>query len=320
MARPVNAFAIIALLALAGLGGGWLMYTGLSKQKLTPVVPQISKEDKNFYAELDGMAGRKTVASITAYIYDRMRQDPRLLAVALDWARDNSTGKWAQTDVNAFYFLLYSDLAFLAAQAFKVQGIESTYQDLSKTAFAGLLTFDLLSATDALRCADNTVREVRAPLVTPRYILLDSVFDMMSENEAQDLFGAILRAESTKAARAPNRELCASGSDGKIALLQHPGTKQEKIDMPEAPGTTRTILIAPEGFSYEPEYIAPDKWLPLRERMQAAVRDSWHQRQMNHAALKAALELKAAEEAPQPPQDTPAPHTEEKGEAPAKNE
>ena len=302
--RPFVVFAVVAALALAGLGGGWLLYSMMLKAKNAPqqITMGIPEEDKVFYAELDDMAGKQTAAAVSAYITERTRKEPRLTAAALDWARDNSIGQSDPQRLNAFYFMLYSDLAYLAAQAFKLQGMASTYQDLSKTAFASLLTFDLLTATDALRCEDKTARELRAPLVKPRYIMLDYVFDLMSYGDMQILFSAVLRSENAMDNRAPNRELCAGGSEGKLAMLEHPGTRQEKVEIPDQPGTMRTILIPPEGHHYEPKLVTQTEWLAAREKMQNAVRDSWYQRQMNYANRLAA-EQRQKEEREKPAQE-----------------
>lgn len=293
--RPLVVFAVIAALALAGLAGGWLLYSVMIKTKSAPqqITMGIPEEDKAFYAELDDMAAKQTAAAVSAYISERTRKEPRLMAAALDWARDNSVGQSNQQRLNGFYFMLYSDLAYLAAQAFKLQGMDSTYKDLSKTAFASLLTFDLLTATDALRCTDKTARELRAPLVKPRYIMLDYVFDLMTYEEMQKLFMAILRSESALGNRAPNRELCAGGSEGKLAMMNHPGTRQEKVEIPEQPGTMRTILVPPEDYHYEPGLISQIEWLGAREKMQHAVRDSWYQRQINYANRLAAEKRRA---------------------------
>ena len=302
--RPLVVLAIVGALALAGLGGGWLLYSAMQKTKgaaqhLTHTIPE---EDKKFYADLDVMASKQTAAAVSAYITERTRQEPRLMAAALDWARDNSIGQSIPDRLNGFYFMLYSDLSYLAAQAFKLQGMNSTYEDLSKTAFASLLTFDLLTATDALRCADKTTRDLRAPLVKPRYIMLDYVFGLMTDEQVQTLFTAILRSENAMANRAPNRELCASGSDGKLAMMEHPGTRQEKVEIPDQPGTMRTILIPPADYKYEPSLVTQSEWLAAREKMQIAVRDSWYQRQANYAnrvadaqRIKEELEKAAAE-------------------------
>lgn len=309
VSRPIVVFAVIAALATVGLCGGWLLYSAMVKTKNAPqqILQGIPEQDKEFYAELNRMAEKETAAAVSAYITERTRQEPRLMAAALDWAADNSVGQQDQQKLNAFYFMLYSDLAYLAAQAFKLQGMESTYQDLSKTAFASLLTFDLLTATDALRCTDKTARELRAPLVKPRYIMLDYVFDLMTYEQMQKLFMAILRSESALGNRAPNRELCAGGSEGKLAMLEAPGTRQEKVEIPDQPGTMRTILIPAEDYHYEPGLITQVEWLGAREKMQNAVRDSWFQRQINYANRLAAE--KRREEARQKgePAEQPAP-------------
>lgn len=294
--RPFIVFLMIMLLAVAGIGAGWFLFSMLKKEP-PQIAVGIPEEDKQFYAELDTMAATKTAAAVSAYITERTRKEPRLMAVALDWARDNSAGQEDLQKINGFYFMLYSDLAYLAAQAFKIQGLHDNYVDLSKTAFASLLTFDLLTATDALRCVDRTTREVRAPLVAPRYIMLDYVFDLMTYEEMQKLFMAILRSESSMGSRGPNRELCASGSEGKLHMLSHPGTRQEKVEMPDQPGTMRTILVPAEDYHYEPEYITQDEWLGARETMQNAVRDSWFQRQINYATRLAAEKRLADEQA-----------------------
>lgn len=297
MSRSVLIFCVIAALAVASLGAGVML------QKIPPPSPDspaarqaaaraISEEDKAFYAELDRMAAANTSAEVTSYIFRRMHAKPRLLAVALDWARDNSAGQEDLSKLNPFYFMLYADLAYLGAQAFNDQGMKNEYEDLSKTAFASLLTFDLLMATDALRCADATVRDLRSSMVVPRYDLLDYVFEMMTDEEVLELYITILRTESALGSRAPNRELCAAGSAGKIALLENPGTQRMEVDVPNMPGTKRTILIPPPDFDYEPEYISIDEWLGARGKMQNAVRDSWYQRQLNHARRKTdALEI-----------------------------
>lgn len=283
--RPFVVFAVVAALALVGLGGGWLLYSMMLKTKNAPqqITQGIPEQDQAFYSELNAMAAKQTAATVSAYVTERTRQEPRLTAAALDWARDNSIGQSDPAKLNSFYFMLYSDLAYLAAQAFKLQGMDSTYKDLSKTAFASLLTFDLLTATDALRCADRTTRDLRAPLVKPRYIMLDYVFDIMTYEEMQTLFTAVLRSENAMENRAPNRELCAGGSDAKLAMMEHPDTRQEKVEVPEQPGTMRTVLIPPKDYHYEPKLITQSEWLAARGKMQTAVRDSWYQRQVNYA-------------------------------------
>lgn len=293
MSRPLLVFCALGALALLALGGGLMLKNLLPTQAETEAERQarsrnIAEAHKQFYASLDQLAQTRTAADVSTYIHTHIRKDPALLAVALDWARDNSAGHTDLQSLNAFYFMLYADLAYLGAQAFELQGMRGEYIDLSKTAFASLLTFDLLTATDALRCADKTVRDLRAPLVAPRYELLDYVFDFMTAKEMHELFITILRTESAMGLRGPNRELCAGGSESKLALLEHPDTKREEIDVPGMPGTKRTVLIPPQDFKYEPSYITLDEWLEARGTMQNAVRDSWFQRQINYANRKAA--------------------------------
>ncbi|MFN7113233.1 MAG: hypothetical protein ACK4PK_02630 [Alphaproteobacteria bacterium] len=293
MSRSFLLFCALGAVALLALGGGMLLKNILPTQADTAAARQaasrnIAEKHKQFYANLDKLAQTRTAADVSTYIHAHIRRDPPLLAVALDWARDNSAGHQDLETLNSFYFMLYTDLAYLGAQAFDLQGMHAEYVDLSKTAFASLLLFDLLSATDALRCEDKTARELRAGLVKPRYALLDYVFDFMDAKEMHDLFITMLRTESAMGLRGPNRELCAGGSEGKLALLEHPDTKREEIDVPDMPGTKRTVLIPPEDFKYEPKYITQDEWLEAREKMQNAVRDSWFQRQINYANRKAA--------------------------------
>lgn len=291
--RRLVVFCAIGALALLAFGGGMLIKNLLPSAAKTEAERQamarnIAIVHKAFYTRLDDRAKSHTAADVSTYIHASIRNDPALLAVALDWARDNSAGQGDLGSLNPFYFMVYTDLAYLGAQAFELQGMKAEYEDLSKAAFASLLTFDLLTATDALRCADKTVRDLRVTLVTPRYQLLDYVFGLMTPEQMNELFITILRTESAMGLRAENRELCAGGAEGRMALLQHPDTKRTQVDVPENPGTKRTILVPPENFKFEPTYISQDEWLGAREPMQSAVRDSWFQRQANHTNRKAA--------------------------------
>ncbi|MDY0008757.1 MAG: hypothetical protein RBS08_03540 [Bdellovibrionales bacterium] len=291
--RRLVVICAIGALALLALGGGMLLKNVLPSQAKTEAERQamarnIAIVHKAFYTRLDDRAKTHTAADVSTYIHASIQNDPALLAVALDWARDNSAGQGDLQNLNPFYFMVYTDLAYLGAQAFEMQGMRAEYEDLSKAAFASLLTFDVLTATDALRCADKTVRDLRTTLVAPRYQLLDYVFDIMSPEQMDELFITILRTESAMGLRAENRELCAGGAEGKLALLQHPDAKRTEIDVPETPGAKRTILVPPENFKFQPSYISLDDWLALREPMQNAVRDSWFQRQVNHTNQKAA--------------------------------
>lgn len=297
MPRSVLIFCVIAALVVASLGAGVMLQKILPPSPDSPAARQaairaMAAEDDAFYAELDKLAATESSGAVTSHIFRRMHAKPRLLAVALDWARDNSVRQEDFSKLNPFYFMLYADLAYLGAQAFKDQGMTEGYEDLSKTAFASLLNFDLLIATDALRCADTTVRDLRASMVAPRYNLLDYIFEVMTVDELMELYMALLSAESAMGSRAPNRELCSAGAAGKAALLENPGTQRKEEDVPNMPGTKRTILIPPPDFHYEPEYIQLEEWLTKRAQMQHAVRDSWYQRQLNHEKRKTdALEI-----------------------------
>lgn len=312
MRRPLVIFCTLSGLAAIAIAAVYFARPDMLPAPLAPKAAPTAKadpaanaaEDKALYAELDALAAKETAATVSAYINKRTREKPRLLAVAMDWARDNSVGQQDLKKLNAYYYMLYSDLTFMASQAFKIAGMEAEYKDMVRTSFASLLTFDLLAATDALRCKDTSAREIRAPLVKPRYDLLDDAFDYLSAEDLYRLFLTVSKAESAMGARAPNEELCAGGIDGKTALMNNPATQRVEVDTPEMPGTKRTILVPPPDFKFTPEYIPDEEWLEARTRMQAAVRDSWFQRQMNHNIRKSA------------PTPTPTPTPEQSGSTP----
>lgn len=291
MRRPLVIFCALAGLAALAVAAVYYARPDMLPALLAPAgtaAPQAAPasadaaEDKAFYDELEVLATRETAAIVTAYINKRVREKPRLLAVAMDWARDHSVGQQDLQKLNGYYYLLYSDLTFMASQAFKIAGIENEYKDMVRTSFASLLTFDLLMATDALRCKDTSVRDIRGPLVKPRYELLDNAFDYLAPEDIYRLFLTVSKAESAMGSRAPNAELCAGGIVGKTAQLNDPATQHIEVDNPDMPGTKRTILMPPPDFTFTPEYVTDDEWQEARARMQAAVRDSWFQRQMNH--------------------------------------
>ncbi|HRJ65591.1 MAG TPA: hypothetical protein PLW48_00515 [Alphaproteobacteria bacterium] len=297
MRRPVVIFSALACLAALCAAAVYFarpdLLASLSAKGDTPAAQNsaataktLPDEDKAFYAELDAIAAKGNAAAVTAHIQKNTREKPRLLAVSLDWARDNSVGQQDLQKLNAYYYMLYSDLAFMASQAFKISGMDAEHKDMVRTSFASLLAFDLLAATDALRCKDTSAREVRGHLVKPRYALLEDAFDYLAPEDTYRLFLTVSRAENAMAARAPNKELCADGAIGKMALLNDPGTRRIDVDSPDMPGVKRTVLVPASDFKFTPEYVTDTEWQEARTRMRAAVHESWIQRQMNHNVRK----------------------------------
>src|SRR5690606_7464465 len=137
----------------------------------------------------------------------------------------------------------YSDLAYIAARAFLTQKMVHEFIDMSKTALASLLTFEMLLASDIARCKDASVENILPQLITPRLAVLEYAYGLFTQEAMDHLAIQILTAESARLQRPPNPEICGGGVEASVALLEHEKTQRLKAADPLYPGAERTILV-----------------------------------------------------------------------------
>lgn len=267
---------IVVLICAFAVGGSYYM----ARQK-APVADDTRKAEQGFYDLLSEKNDADGATAVGEFVTLAIKKDPRHIAVALDWARDHSINLDDTTRLHGFNYMLYADMAYLAAQAFMVENMQDKFVDLSKTALSSLLMFDILTATDAVRCGDKTVGDIRIMLVTPRYDALEYVYDFFTEEDIKNLQRSILVAESAMWQRPPNRDICATGSDAKIDMI-------EKSQVQKNTNEKAGQMILPKGYKYQPVYVDHDTWMPLREIVQRRISDEWHERYQAYQIKKMA--------------------------------
>jgi len=267
---------IVVLICAFAIGGSYYM----SRQK-APATNDTRQAEQDFYTLLSEKNDADGATAVGEFVTLAIKKDPRHIAVALDWARDHSIKLEDTTRLHGFNYMLYADMAYLAAQAFMVENMQDKFVDLSKTAFSSLLMFDILTATDAARCGDKTVGDIRMMLVTPRYDALEYVYEFFTEDDIKNLQRAVLIAESAMWQRPPNRDICATGSDAKIDMI-------EKSQVQKNTSEKAGQMILPKGYKYQPVYIDNDAWMRLREAAQLRVSDEWYARYQAYQIKKMA--------------------------------
>lgn len=246
---------------------------------------RISAEDRLFYKLLDEKSVDGTAAEVGELVLKNINENPRRLAVALDWARDNSVRQKDPARLNSLYFMLYADLEYFAAQAFLEQKMTAQFLDMSKTALAALMTFEVLLATDIARCEDQSARSILIPLMAPRMEALHYAYGLFDPQEMQTMSVSILSGVSGMWNRAPNKEICASGRESVIKALEEGGTTakapKRKGDMGE-----KTILIPPKDFAVEPKFIDHNAWMEKSAETYKNIGQSWAKRYQDYIAMR----------------------------------
>jgi len=277
---------LLVVLALTALFAGAGFYIAGKITKSTPRISglehgsspyQISAEDRLFYQLLDEKAASGTAAEVGELVLKNINENPRRLAVALDWARDNSLFQDDPAKINGLYFMLYSDLEYFAAQAFLEQKMTARFIDMSKTALAALLTSEALLATDIARCADPSARNILVPLMAPRMEALHYAYGLFDEQQMQAMTRTVLGGVSGMWNRAPNKEVCASGHESVIKALEE-GATTAKAPKRRGDVGEITILIPPKDFSVKPEFIDDNAWMEKLAGIYQNLGRSWAQR------------------------------------------
>lgn len=290
--------AIILVLAALSTAGG--VYLAAKYKGTGTIIPytdrslshKVPPEDEALYAELNKRAATESAASLSEYIVTSTLAEPRKIAVALDWARDYSVRQPDIKKMNSLYFMLYSDLAFFAAQAFLSERLVHEFLDYSQTALAALMTFEMMLATDIVRCKDATAEKVRDALMAPRLKTLFYALGLFSPSEMENLSLSIVRGESNMIDRPPNAEVCAAGSEGSIAVLQQKDTKMIKMLDPENPSLTKTILVPPKDFKVKPEFVSDAVWAERRAIVREELIRAWGERYRDYTDHKKMIRLK----------------------------
>lgn len=246
---------------------------------------QISAEDRLFYKLLDEKAAEGTAAEVGELVLKNINENPRRLAVALDWARDNSVRQKDPAKINSLYFMLYADLEYFAAQAFLEQKMTAEFIDMSKTALAALLTSEALLATDIARCEDQSARSILIPLMAPRMEALHYAYGLFDEQQMQTMAVTILSGVSSMWNRAPNKEVCASGRDSVIKALEE-GATTAKAPKRRGDIGAKTILIPPKDFTVEPKYISHNAWMEKAGEIYKNIGQSWAQRYQDYISAR----------------------------------
>lgn len=255
----------------------------------------ISAEDRLFYKLLDEKAAEGNAAAVGELILKNINENPRRLAVALDWARDNSVLQKDPEKINSLYFMLYADLEYFAAQAFLEQKMTAQFIDMSKTALAALLTSEALLATDIARCEDPSARSILIPLMAPRMEALHYAYGLFDEQQMKTLSVMVLSGVSAMWNRAPNKEVCASGRDSVIQALEQGATTAQGRNIQGA----QTVLIPPKDFDVAPKFIDHNTWMEKSAQIYKNVGASWSQRYFDYIAMR---DLRRAERAKNTPQ------------------
>lgn len=239
-------------------------------------------EDRLFYKLLDEKAASDSAAEVSAFVFKNVTETPGRLGVALDWARDNSVRVQDLSKLNSLYFMLYADLGYLAAQAFLQEKMVVQFLDMSRTALAALMTFEILLATDTARCEDETARNIIIPLMAPRIKTLQYTYGLFDRAQIQYLTSSILTGTSGMWNRRPNAEICASGRDSVIKALEQGGTTRKQGNET----TTITVLVPPKEFKADPKFIPQDRWMEKSTEIYKNIGASWIQRYMDYVALR----------------------------------
>ncbi len=246
---------------------------------------QISAEDRLFYKLLDEKAADGTAAEVGELVLKNINENPRRLAVALDWARDNSVRQKNPAKLNSLYFMLYADLEYFAAQAFLEQKMTAQFLDMSKTALAALMTFEVLLATDIARCQDSSARSILIPLMAPRMEALHYAYGLFDEQQMQTMAVSILSGVSGMWNRAPNKEICASGRESVIKALEQGATTAQVSRGRKILGN-QTVLIPPKDFTVEPKFIDHNTWMEKSGEIYKNIGHSWAQRYQDYITVR----------------------------------
>ena len=297
-----NKTKLLIVLALTALFIGAGFYIAGKITISTPRIPGLAHhsapypaaaEDRLFYKLLDEKAATETAAAVGEIVLKNINENPRRLAVALDWARDNSVGQKDPAKLNSLYFMLYADLEYFAAQAFLEQKMTAQFIDMSKTALAALSTAEALLATDIARCADPSARSILIPLMAPRMQALHYAYGLFDEQQMKSMAVMILNGVAGMWNRAPNKEVCASGRDSVIKALEQ-GATTAKTNQGRNILGDQTVLIPPKDFSVEPKFIDHNTWMEKSAEIYKNVSASWSQRYFDYTAMR---ELRRAERA-----------------------
>jgi len=288
---------ILVLAALSTMGGVYLAAKYRGSGTIIPYTDRtlshkVPAEDEALYAALNKRAGTESAAALSEFIVNTTLAEPRKIAVAMDWARDYSVRQPDIKKMNSLYFMLYSDLAFFAAQAFLAERMVHEFLDYSQTSLAALMTFEMMLATDIARCKDATAEKVRDALMAPRLKTLYYALGLFSPSEMEELSLRVLRGEANMTGRPPNAEICAAGSEGSIAVLQQKGTKMIKMLDPENPSLTKTILVPPENFEVKPEFVSDAIWTERRTIVREELLRTWGERYRDYVDHKKMIRLK----------------------------
>lgn len=260
---------------------------------------QISAEDRLFYQLLDEKAAEGNAAAVGELVLKNINENPRRLAVALDWARDHSVFQKDPKKINSLYFMLYSDLEYFAAQAFLEQKMTAQFIDMSKTALAALSTAEVLLATDIARCQDQSARSILIPLMAPRMQALNYAYGLFDEQQMQSMSVMVMSGVASMWNRAPNKEVCASGRESVIKALEQ-GARTAKAPQGNNILGDQTVLIPPKDFSVEPKFIDHNTWMEKTAEIYKNISASWSQRYFDYTAMR---DLRRAQRAKQNQQE-----------------
>lgn len=239
-------------------------------------------EDRLFYQLLDEKAATDSAAEVSAFVLKSVTETPGRLGVSLDWARDNSVRVQDLSKLNSLYFMLYADLEYLAALAFLKEKMVPQFLDISRTALAALMTFEILLATDTARCEDETARSIIIPLMAPRIKALQYAYGLFEQPQMQFLTSTILTSTSAMWGRAPNPEICASGRDSVIKALDQGATTYKGGN----DATAIAVLVPPKDFKADPKFIQQDRWMEKSTEIYKNIGASWIQRYRDYIALR----------------------------------
>lgn len=260
-------FALISLLAFSG-------------PSFADAYEDAAKTD-SFYAEILEAAKTRQGLNIIRFFEEGMDKDVKNVHAISIWLRDHSIRQTDAEQVNALYFMSYSDIIFLLANAYKGDEMARERKALAQTAMMNLYAYEALAFADAARCADKTAfSAIAMNTLEERYGSPDvqESFEIFSKEDF-DIFAEVALATEEKfAGRPANSDLCGMGMAKMEDMLKQPGTEKKEIDDPAFVGGKRTEVIAPEGYTYEPDYISDADWQEMRVQVRETLPMIWSDR------------------------------------------
>ena len=229
---------------------------------------------ENIVKTAEIMQGR----DLLEYFDATVRENPALLPVITFWLRDNSINVTDASNINALYFLSYSDMLLAMAEGYKGAGDPGEYRSLYKTALLNLHIFELMGNVDGARCQDPTALAAVRAMLSERLETVTDAYKMFPRENFAEIEKNALREEDKYLLRPPNDDICSLGQARMIDLSKTPGMAQKIIPDPRYKDGKRTVYVAPHGYVYHPAIVPDGEWLKTRREILGEVTQNWAKR------------------------------------------